>query len=168
MPDGPRPSTDTLRAGHELSGVAHRGIGIFVLWFFATAIALHVFLWFFLAYEVHREARSEPGPFALGADRPTTIPQPLQPSIAHNSLPWQDLPALRDSQLQQLNSAGPIPADPAHVHIPIDHAIQLFLQNGGLSTKPNPAATAPAPPPAQTQPWIIPNSARPKTVENRT
>ncbi len=170
MPDAPRPAPASIHAGHELKGVAHRGIGIFILWFFGTAVALFILLWLFLAYEVHRESRNEAGPFALGTDRPTTLPQPLQPSIARNVLPWQDLPPLRDGQLQHLNSAGPIPGDPAHVHIPIDHAMQLCLQHGGLSTTPNPAATTPASPPrsAETQPWIIPNQDRPRTVENRT
>lgn len=160
MPEQPRTFDASIEQGHALAGINTRGILKFLfLLFIPAAIVIHVAVYFLLGYSVRRQQRTEAPAFPLGLERPTTLPQPLQPSIAHPALPWQDLPLLRDADLQALHTAGPLPNDPAHRHIPIDQAMQLLLQRGNL----NEPATAPA-----TQPWKIRDSDRPATVENRT
>jgi hypothetical protein len=157
MPEQSPSFQTSIRHGHEVSTISAGGVVKFLFLFFVPAtIAVHVGIYYLLGYNVRNQKRLEPPPFPLGVEHATTLPQPLQPGIAHNLLPWQDLPLLRSQELQALRTGGPLPDDPAHVHIPIDRAMQLFLQRGGLHP-----ATQPTTRPEQID-------TRPATVENRT
>ena len=158
MHDQPPGFEESVKAGHA-SGLNGKAIAIFFVLFVITLPTILTCLYFFLGSEIRRQARHEAAPFPLGALPPVAVDQPLQPSPTHPTLPWQDLPLLRNTARETLQTGGPIPGDPTHIRLPIDRAMQLFLARGGLH-----AATQPATRPAD--PSILPT--RPATVENRT
>jgi hypothetical protein len=141
---------------HELSGIHTRGIWTFIAIFIPSAFLILLFVWLTYGAIVHHLARSEAHAPLIGQDTPT-LDQPLQPSPGHPTLDWQDLTALKHSQLHQLTTYGPLPKNLTHAHIPIDRAMQLLLQSGSLDAPP----TSPT-----TQPYL--NTTQPTPTENRT
>jgi hypothetical protein len=141
----------TTRRGYDTSTVNTRGLLYFWVGFALSLAALlgGVRLWH--------------GPFVSSTARlqseVPSLPQPLQPSVGHPVLPWEDLEALHQRQEAELHSGGPIPGDPAHVRLPIDAAMDRLLKSGAL--------TQPWKPPA-TLPWQRPREENTHTVENRT
>ena len=141
--------------GYDTSRVHTRGIFIFYAGFIATIAVLLALVWWF-----ERGLVGYPRSQDRGNPREArTLPQPLQPSPGHPALPWQDMAALRSAQERQLHSAGPIPNDAAHRHIPIDDAMEQLLKSGAL--------TWPWQAPA-TQPYVRPPRETVPSVENRT
>jgi len=84
------------------------------------------------------------------------LPQPLQPSLGHPVLPWEDMAVLREKQESLLRDGS---NDPQHRRLPIDQAMDQLLNSGTLKQP----WTQPA-----TQPWQRPRDESTPTVENRT
>jgi hypothetical protein len=142
---------------HELSGINVRGVALFIAIFIPSTFLILTLVWLLYGRLVHHLARTEIAPSPIGQDPLTHLDQPLQPSPGHPTLDWQDLTAIKDSQLHQLTTAGPLPNDPTHAHIPITRAMRLLLQSGALK---KPPATP------TTQPYL--NTTQPTPTENRT
>jgi hypothetical protein len=155
MVKGPSPAT--IEAKHELSGANARGIFWFILCFILTMGLIHLVLWLTLGGLNKHEAKQTVGPSPIGEPRPRNLDQPLQPAPGHPFSPAQDLAEMKREQLSRLHSYGSVQGDPAHVHIPIDRAMEMLLQSGELKKVGKEA---------DTQPFI--NQTQPAPTENRT
>jgi hypothetical protein len=145
------------KPGFDASRIHVKGVVYFTIGFVLTMAGILLSLWYFEA-----GVQGRPRPTDLAHPRESRpLPQPLQPSPDHPTLPWQDMQALRQAQEERLNSAGPN-ADPAGTfHIPIDKAIDRLLDSGTLNQPwQNPS----------TQPYTRPPNETPQSpsVENRT
>jgi hypothetical protein len=139
------------RPGYQPPTLGVRGIVIFIICFALTLTVLFLVLraWY---------QTSQVSPTRLAPALPPALPQPLQPSMGHPSLPRDDLALLRQEQELLLRTGGAIPGDSRHVRIPIDEAMDRLLKSGVLKQEWTPTS----------QPWIKPPQEYSPTVENRT
>ena len=85
------PPLESLARRHEVTGVSIRALMWFFGAFIAVAVVLHAGLWFLLLHFAHEpRAVDAPRSIVAGAPAPLDAP-PLQPTPAHDRLPYQDL-----------------------------------------------------------------------------
>lgn len=124
--DARHPPREAMRLGHEPveRGAAHaaRYIG-----WFGLGIALSIVLAVVLAFGILGGFLLPPAPFSAlaGADSPAGAPKP-----SLQRAPSGDLSAYRRSKEQILQSYGWVDQPAGIVHIPIERAMQLTVQQG--------------------------------------
>jgi hypothetical protein len=115
-----------------------RPIVTFMVALFVSAIVIQLGVWGLMHYYEHRNAAADPTPSPFANDH-TPPPEPrLQPSIAHNTLPYEDLLILRARWDKDLTTYGTVPGEPDRVRIPIARAMNLVIERGlpGATTRP--------------------------------
>src|SRR2546430_7491488 len=83
------------KPGHEPTAVPLRGAIWFVTIFIASAVVVHLGLWWMSRALILREQRGDVQNSALLSERPAPAEPRLQPSLAHGALPRQDLASMR-------------------------------------------------------------------------
>ena len=136
-PEGQTPSdAPNDAAGYESRDISVRAIVIFMVTMFASAAVIHWGVWGLMGtFERHNAANDHtPSPFA---DRHAPPPEPrLQPSVAHAALPYEDMNALKARWKAELSSYGVVEGRPERGRIPIDRAMELFVQRGLAASNP--------------------------------
>ena len=98
------PEAEALQLGYQPEAIRVRGLVIFVICFVITAAVLHVGIWFLQMALDSRNRGVDMPRSAVQADV-TPPDHPLQPSVGHDTLPFQDMEALRrqeDGMFQKL------------------------------------------------------------------
>jgi hypothetical protein len=101
------PPRDSIARGYEDTRLSPKWLGIFVAGFVLVAVVSHVALWY-LMKAVANNPRVVDRPrsaIALPADHLDGSP-PLQPSVAHDRPPEQDLASLRHHEDQVFEQLG--------------------------------------------------------------
>ena len=147
-----KPVHEETEPRYDKSRVHVTGVLWFALGFVLTTAGLVALVWW-IEQGMERHA-----PMATPAKLP--LNQPLQPSPQHPTLPWEDLAAMRQGQLERLHSYGEL--DGGKAHVPIERAMDLLLQSRELNRTWN-AAAGTQPARTETQPVRVKPS-----VENRS
>ena len=133
------PEAEAMQLGYQPEAVRVRGLVIFVIIFVITAAVLHVGIWLLqMALESRNRAVDVPRS-AVEADV-TPAEHPLQPSVGHDALPYQDMEALRrqeDGMFQKLGWR----VDPATHEADVPDAI---IQRVAAEAKARAAGSVPA------------------------
>jgi hypothetical protein len=146
---GPLPvSADAIARGYEPERLGFRWYVIFIVALIFSAVVIHVVVWLMLvgfgsAMTRRQDARNS----ALSPAVPIAPPGPqLQPSPAQGPAPrqpWQDMADYRVHETQVLNSYAYDPKT-GELRIPIDRAMQLLVQRGLPTTRPEMRLPPPA------------------------
>jgi hypothetical protein len=126
MTDEPRPQAEQFSAtgGHEESDVGIGLITVFVV-VFALIIAVSMpLLWWLIQHWETKAETTDPDLPRLANMRA----EPPRPRL--QAAPARDYGEFRDEQLSRLNGAGWVDREQGAVHIPIERAIELVLQEG--------------------------------------
>lgn len=91
------PSPEAMQRGYEPSAIRVRGLLIFVICFAATGALLHAAVWFYQEILLKHERAEDVARSAVPDQQPPPPPR-LQPSMAHDSLPFQDLQDMRENE----------------------------------------------------------------------
>ena len=98
-------SPEAMELGYQPEAAPVRGLLIFIILAVVTAAVLHVLIWWLMkGYEAH-DARTEPPLSVLREDQAPPPPR-LQPSVAHDTLDYQDLAALRRRENEMFTKLG--------------------------------------------------------------
>ena len=129
--DGQTPPQDeSLRRGHETRDVLLRPIVIFVGVMFVSAALIQLGVTGFMHHDERRNATADSTPSPFANDR-TPPPEPrLQPSVSHDTLPREDMAALRDRWQKELTHYALVPGEPDRVRIPVDRAMEIMVEKG--------------------------------------
>jgi hypothetical protein len=156
----PSPSAEALAAGYEPSDVRLSGLLWFLVGMIVVGAALYVGVWF-LQKEFLRQSRLVDVPRSAVADQQAPPDPQIQPSVSHDTLPFQDLELMRsqeDAVFQKLgwnvNAETHAVSIPATVLDRVQKA-EASLGNGGARSKPtagpdNANSIHPGPPTTQT------------------
>jgi hypothetical protein len=111
---------------HEGSDIRLRGLVKFALGFAVAGAAINLIVWWaFVSFRTNENRREEP---VTGVAATSHIPTPgprLQPSVAHNGLPAQDLNAMRERERAEFARRGWIVEKSGTVQIPEQIAAQV-------------------------------------------
>jgi hypothetical protein len=132
----------SIRRGHEQRDVKLRAVIIFAVALAVSAAIIQLGVWGLMEMFHRENAASDPiaSPFA---DEPSSPPEPrLQPSVAHDSQPDEDMAALRKRWLEELTSYASVEGDPQRAQIPIDRAMQILVDRGLPAATSRPSTNA--------------------------
>jgi len=119
---------EALRRGHEYHDVSVRGIGWFVFYFVLGMAVIQVAVWFGLRVYYRHVVAGEIPRSALAPQQVSPPAPQLQPSVSHETLPYQDMQALRAKFDNELHSYAWVDRSKGLVRIPIDRAMSLVAQ----------------------------------------
>ena len=110
--------------------------GRFALWL-AIAMIISVGIvygtfWFFEGREVTSNQQNQQFPLAEGQSKEPPAPR-LQ------TQPFKDVYLLKQAQLERLTSYGWVDQSTGVVHIPIDEAMRILIERGGVAVQPQSA-----------------------------
>jgi hypothetical protein len=126
---------ESLRRGHEVQDVQLRPLVIFALLMLLTAVVIHLALWWGLRVWTDDDLLVQP---VMPPAPITPAPQP-GPGVA--PFPWAELDTLLSEQAHRLNSYGWIDRETGAVHIPVERAMQLLIEQGVPARADGPAPT---------------------------
>ena len=133
--------------GYETRDASIRAIMIFMVALFVVGGSIHLVVWGLMRGFEHRNAAEDLAPSPFANDH-APVPEPrLQPSIGHQSLPHEDVDALRERWRRELSSYGPVDGEPGRARIPVQRAMDMMIERGLPAAAARPAAQ-PASPPA--------------------
>ena len=122
----------------DTRGVIRAGIVLALVTLVASALVLFLFRWL-----AEREARGDaPPPPMAGSLDPARVP----PAPRLQTLPAQDLAAVRAEEDRTLTTYGWVDEKAGTVHIPIDEAMRLLAQRGEAPLPAMPPSATPPPP----------------------
>jgi hypothetical protein len=110
---------------HEGSHIRLRGLIKFVIGFVVAGVVIHAIVWWM--FILFRDTKDNLGEAVTGVT-PQYIPPPeprLQPSIAHNALPVQDLVSMREREHAEFSRRGWVDEKTGAVRIPEQIAAQV-------------------------------------------
>jgi hypothetical protein len=138
-PDGREPPQDeSRRRCHETRDVLLRPIVIFVVVMFVVAALIQLGVSGFMRHDERRNTAADATASPFANDR-TPPPEPrLQPSVSHDTLPREDMAALRDRWQKELTHYALVQGEPNRVRIPVDRAMEIMAEKGlpGAATRP--------------------------------
>ena len=123
-------AAESLRRGHETTDVSLRAIIVFMVVVFIGAAAIQVAVWGLMrGLQQHNEAADPtPSPFAQQHEPP---PEPrLQPSLAHQREPYEDMNALNARWQHELTTYARVPGEANRARIPIEAAMRIIAERG--------------------------------------
>ncbi|HEY8668704.1 MAG TPA: hypothetical protein VIL86_18800 [Tepidisphaeraceae bacterium] len=123
-------SPEAIARRHEPTDVRIRPFIIFVSFFLLSAVVIHLLLWWMTGTYVSNEKLRDPERSPVAETLPAPPAPNLQPSIMHNTSPYQDLAEMRQRDENRLRSYGWIDATAGVAHIPIDRAMDLVIERG--------------------------------------
>jgi hypothetical protein len=129
-------------ATHETRDISTRVVVIFGVSLVVGAILVHFLIWVLYVFygSLHDKAYPRQYPMAqIGAP-------PLPPTPRLQTQPREDLKNLRAEEQKRLDSYGWVDASRGEVHIPIDRAMELLLQQGLPVRQQAPRGTSPVMP----------------------
>ncbi len=112
--------------GHETRDISTRVVVIFALSLVAGAIVIHFVVWVLFVFYGSLQARAYPRQYPMAQVGPPQLP----PAPRLQVQPREELKDMRHEEDQYLNSYGWVTQGGGAVHIPIDRAMQLLLQQG--------------------------------------
>ena len=126
-------------AGYEHTDAAIGPLVQFAFWLFISAIIVHVVLAIgYLYMKQSMETSQAAQPFPLAADQAHRLP----PAPQLQQIPSKEMYELRTQQESDLHSYGWVDKNAGMVHIPIEDAMKLMLQQGKLESRPAGASQA--------------------------
>jgi hypothetical protein len=110
---------------HEGSNISLRGLIKFGIWFVTAGAVINLIIWSIFVFFRSNENRREDPITGLIAQH-VQPPEPrLQPSIAHNALPAQDLKAMREREHAEFVRRGWIDEQTGTIRVPAQIAAQI-------------------------------------------
>ena len=126
-------------AGYEHTDAEVRPLVQFAIWLVISAILVHVVLAIgYLYLKRSMETPQAAQPFPLAAEEAHRLP----PAPQLQQIPSKEMYELRTQQETDLHSYGWIDKNAGMVHIPIEDAMKLMLQQGKLESRPGEASQA--------------------------
>ena len=103
---------------HESSNISLRGLIKFGVWFVIVGTVINLTIWLiFVLFRSNENRREEPVSGTISQQLPPPQPR-LQPSIAHNALPVQDLKAMREREHAEFMRRGWIEKETGTIRVP--------------------------------------------------
>jgi hypothetical protein len=124
--------------GHETRDISTRVVVIFGATLIVGAIVVHVAIWLVYMYFGALADRAYPREYPMAA-----VGAPAQPPAPRlQTQPREELKQLRDEEQRVLDGYGWVDANGGVVHIPIEQAMKMTLEQG-LPARPGAGAFAP-------------------------
>jgi hypothetical protein len=133
--------------------IIRAGIGLALGTLVASALVLFLFRWL-----GERAARGDAPPPPMARMDPGRLP----PAPRLQTLPAQDLGAVRAEEDRTLTSYGWVNESAGPVHIPIEEAMRRLAERGEAPLPAMPPSPAPSPSSAATRPPMPPPSSAPR------
>src|SRR5580658_5851043 len=99
---------DSLAHGYERHDIGLRGIFNFLIGLILTMVLVLLLIYGVMELFVEHDRQSDPIASPIVVEH-GPIPEPLQPSISHDLVDWQDLQAMREQTQKTLSSNGTNP-----------------------------------------------------------
>jgi hypothetical protein len=115
---------DSLAHGYERHDIGLRGIFNFLIGLILTMVLVLLLIYGVLELFVEHDRQSDPIASPIVVEH-GPVPEPLQPSISHDLIDWQDMQAMREQTQKILSSSGV--TSTGRRHIPITQAMDLVL-----------------------------------------
>ena len=120
-------------AGYEHTDAAIGPLVQFAFWLFISAVIVHVVLALgYLYMKRSMETSQAAQPFPLAAEQARRLP----PAPQLQQIPSREMYELRTQQESDLHSYGWVDKNAGMVHIPIEDAMKLMLQQNKLESRP--------------------------------
>lgn len=132
----------TPGVGHETRDISTRVVVIFAVTLIVAAILIHFGVWLLYMFYGSLQAKAYPRQFPMAE----VGAPPLPPAPRLQTQPREELKTMRAEEERYLNSYGWVDASRGTVHIPIDRAMQLLLQQGLPAREQPPAGAEPGMP----------------------
>lgn len=116
----------TPGVGHETRDISTRLVVIFGITLVVAAILIHFGVWLLYRFYGSLEAKAYPRQYPMAE----VGAPPLPPAPRLQTQPREELKNMRAEEERYLHSYGWVDASRGSVHIPIDRAMQLLLQQG--------------------------------------
>jgi hypothetical protein len=129
-------------ARHETRDVSTRVVVVFGALLVVGAIVVHFLVWGLYVFYGSLNAKAYPRQYPMAHVGAPLLP----PAPRLQTQPREDLKNLRAEEQERLDSYGWVDAARGDVHIPIDRAMELLLQQGLPSRQQAPVATSPGMP----------------------
>jgi hypothetical protein len=129
-------------ATHETRDISTRVVVVFGASLVIGAIVIHFLIWVLYAFYGSLNAKAYPRQYPM-AQVGAPVPPP-EPRL--QTQPRQDLKNLRAEEQKRLESYGWVDPSRGDVHIPIDRAMELLLQQGLPARAEMPPGTSPGMP----------------------
>jgi hypothetical protein len=126
-------------ATHETRDISTRVVVIFGISLIVGAIVVHLAIWVLYVFYGSLQAKAYPREYPMAQVGTPTLP----PAPRLQSQPREELKAMRVEEDRHLRSYEWVNPNGGTVHIPIDRAMQLLLQQG-LPARSEPGAGQPA------------------------
>jgi hypothetical protein len=129
-------------AGHETRDISTRVVVVFAVSLVVGAVLVYVAVWLLYVLYGNMQARAYPRQYPMAQ----VGPPPLPPAPRLQTKPREELKKMRAEEERYLNSYGW--TDPARgtVHLPIERAMELLLQQGLPARPEAPAGSSPGMP----------------------
>lgn len=140
--DQSTPRADNPEVRHEHSDVNLRGILATAAALVAVAVVIHLVCWGLFDLFGGREAKAKRSQFPLAAEERGQLPRQPQLEGIKNTEghPTYVRPrALRAEEQERLIRTGWVDEKEGTVHLPIDQAMRVIVQQGLLRSRPQPA-----------------------------
>lgn len=124
---------ESLRRRHEVQDVRLRPLVIFALIMLATAVVIHLALWWALRVWTDDPLVVEP------QIPPAAVTPPAAPGPGIEPFPWAERDVLLTEQADRLNSYGWIDRETGVVRIPLERAMELLVERGLPAREDGPA-----------------------------
>jgi len=115
---------DSLAHGYERHDIGLRGIFNFLIGLILTMVLVLLLIYGVMELFVEHDRQSDPIASPIVVEHPP-VPEPLQPSISHDLIDWQDMQAMREQTQKILSSSGTTAT--GRRYIPITQAIDRVL-----------------------------------------
>jgi hypothetical protein len=121
-------------ARHEMRDISTRVVTVSAAALIVGAIVVHLVVWLLFLFYGQRQEAAYPRQYPMAqVGNPAAPPNPrLQ------TKPREDLKKMRAEEEQHLNSYGWVDAGRGTLHIPIDRAMQILLEQGLPARGPQP------------------------------
>jgi hypothetical protein len=113
-------------ATHETRDISTRVVVLFGVSLMVGAVLVHFLTWVLYAFYGSLQAKAYPRQYPMAQ----VGAPPLPPTPRLQAQPREDLKTLRAEEQRRLDSYGWVDAARGEVHIPIDRAMELLLQQG--------------------------------------
>lgn len=118
---------DSLAHGYERHDIGLRGIFNFLIGLILTMVLVLLLIYGVLELFVDHDRQSDPIASPIVVEH-GPVPEPLQPSVSHDLVDWQDLQAMREQTQKILSSSGTTSTGRRHISIDdaMDHVLPLL------------------------------------------
>lgn len=132
----------TPGVGHETRDISTRVVVIFAVSLVVGAVLVHFLIWILYVFYGSLQAKAYPRQYPMAQ----VGAPPLPPAPRLQTQPREDLKNMRSAEDRFLHSYGWVDPSGGTVHIPIERAMQLLLEQGLPARQEPPAGTSPGMP----------------------